>query len=84
MDVCLVECCNEIEIMSPNTTEVASMSEVKNMDVEPLETPRESAEPGIRTLGPPQVEGQSANEEAVGEFGAPTVGNELTGEANGG
>ena len=54
------------------------------MDVEPLEeTPGELAETGNQTLdlpATPQVEEQSANKEAVGEFRAPTMGDELTAE----
>ena len=69
MDIHLVECHDEIKTMSPNTTEAASAPEVKSMDVEPLETPRELTEPDIQTLGPqvpPLWEGQGANQEAVG------------------
>ena len=57
VDVCLVEHCDEMETMTPNAVEVASVHGLKSMEVESEETPEEMTEPSIQTLGlpvPPQ------------------------------
>ena len=52
VDVCLVECCDEVETMPPDAAEVAAVLGVENMEVESEEAPEEVTEPNVQTPGP--------------------------------
>ena len=72
-DVCLVEHHNEVMALSHSTTKVDSWPEVKNIDVEPPETPGELTEPDTQMLGvemPLPLEEQRASEQQIGEYRA--------------